>query len=122
MGDWPGWKLALLIISFVLCPPLWLLFSLPINNKYNKAPIIKLGCYGTSHIYFMVFQCITSCTPIQPIVPRDSMMPYWNEWILLIWLSGLFLSELTNPQDRTGLGAIQVGIKIFSSIKDFVFA
>jgi hypothetical protein len=54
-------------------------------------------------------QVITSCMPIYPIY-RESLFPYWNEWLLFIWLSGLLLGELISPQDRTGLGAIKIVI------------
>jgi hypothetical protein len=35
------------------------------------------------------------------------------EWILLIWLSGLLLSELTNPSDKSGLGWIKLAVLLF---------
>ena len=57
----------------------------------------------------MIIQALTACTPLYPIY-RDSLAPYWNEWILLIWLSGLLLGELISPQDRSGLGAIKLVI------------
>lgn len=63
----------------------------------------------------MAFQIITSCYPIYYIIPRESMFPHWNEWVVLIWLSGLLLGELTTPQDRHGLGAVKVFI-IFLNI------
>jgi len=43
-------------MSFIFLPPVWLAFSLPLSNKYNKTPIIKFFCYLTSHIFFMTFQ------------------------------------------------------------------
>ena len=106
---WSGTKIFLFLALFVFIPPLWLFFSLPLNNKYNKTPIVKFGCYLTSHIFFMGFQIITSCVPIFPIY-RDSLSLHWNEWVCLIWISGLLLSELTGPQDRSGLAMIKVVI------------
>ncbi len=41
---------------------------------------------------------------------RSSLSPTWNEWVCILWLSGLLLGEITNPQDRTGLGAIKIVI------------
>jgi len=93
-----------------LIPPLWVIFSLPLNNKYNKTPIVKFGCHLTSHIFFMIFQIITSCMPIYSLYNRDSIFPHWNEWIICIWISGLLLGELTSPGDRTGLGSIKIVI------------
>ena len=39
-------------------------------------------------------------------------MPFWTEWVVLMWISGLLLSQLTEPQDRHGLGLIKVVIII----------
>ena len=67
LSHWPGWRVLLFISSFVFIPPMWLVFALPLNNKYNKTPIVKFGCYLTSHIFFMVIQVLTACMPIYPI-------------------------------------------------------
>lgn len=53
---WSGVKIFLFLASFAIFPPLWLIFSLPLNNKYNKTPIVKFGCFLTSHLFFMLFQ------------------------------------------------------------------
>ena len=55
----------------------------------------------------MVVQVLTACIPIYPIY-RESLAPYWIEWLLLIWLSGLLLGELISPQDKSGLGRIKI--------------
>ncbi len=94
---WSGMKTFLFLFSFIVFPPLWLFFSLPLNNKYNKTPIVKFGCYVTSHLFFMAIQIVTSCIPIFPIY-RTSLWPHWNEWICLVWLSGLVLGQLISPQ------------------------
>ena len=107
LAHWPGWRILLFISTFFVCPPLWLIFALPLNNKYNKTPIVKFGCYLTSHLFFMVVQVLTACIPIYPIY-RESLAPYWIEWLLLIWLSGLLLGELISPQDKSGLGRIKI--------------
>lgn len=113
--EWPGWRMFLFLATFAIVPPLWLVFALPLNNKYNKTPIVKFGCYLTSHLYFMVIQVLTACMPLYPIY-RDSLAPYWNEWILFIWLSGLLLGELISPQDRSGLGAIKLVIIVLNLV------
>jgi len=66
----------------------------------------------------MTFQILTSCMPIYPIFGRTSLFPFWNEWVVIFWLSGLLLGELTSPGDRTGLGAIKIVI-IFLNIIAF---
>lgn len=55
---------------------------------------------------------VSGITPIYPAV-RPSMFPYWYEWILLVWLSGMLLFELTNPSDKSGLGWIKVTVLLF---------
>ena len=115
LAHWPGWRILLFISTFFICPPLWLIFALPLNNKYNKTPIVKFGCYLTSHLFFMVVQVLTACIPIYPIY-RESLAPYWIEWLLLIWLSGLLLGELISPQDKSGLGRIKILIILLNLV------
>ena len=57
--------------------------------------------YLTSHIYLMGLLILSSTLPICPIM-RKSLIPCWYEWLLLAWLSGMLLSELTTPRDRGG--------------------
>ena len=87
--------------------PVWVIFSLPLDNKYNKTPFVRFVCNLTSHIYFMIIQICVACWPIYPIY-RQTMMPYWIEWLLVVWLSGLLLEQLSEQQDRSGLAAIKV--------------
>lgn len=53
--------------------------------------------------------------PIFPIY-RESLFPHWNEWVVFIWLSGLLLSQLTSPQDLSGLGMIKYVIILLNII------
>lgn len=101
-----------LFIGFIICPPVWVVFTLPLGHKYNKVPIIKFMSYLTSHIYLMILLMIVGITPIYPVV-RASLLPYWYEWGLLIWLSGLLLFELTNPSEKSGLGWIKLAVLLF---------
>ncbi len=64
---WSGVQTMMLLVSFIIFPPVWLIFSLPLNNKYNKTPIVKFSCYLTSHIFFMIFQ-------VQFIKQRDRFL------------------------------------------------
>ncbi|XP_026463425.1 uncharacterized protein LOC113366088 [Ctenocephalides felis] len=109
---WPAWKIMLLFFVFIIVPPVWVVFTLPLGHKYNKVPIIKFMSYLTSHIYLMIHLMIVGITPIYPVV-RASLLPYWYEWGLLIWLSGLLLFELTNPSDKSGLGSIKLMVLLF---------
>lgn len=111
--SWASWKLLLLFGTFIFCPPVWIIFSLPLGHRFHKIPIIKFMSYLTSHIYLMVLLCLTSITPIYPVL-RSRLFPYPHEWVLLAWLMGLVISEVTNPSDKAGLGWIKVAVLIFS--------
>ena len=91
----------------MLVIPVWVVFSLPLDNKYNKTPLVRFICSLTSHIYFMIIHIVVACVPIHPIY-RDSMLPYWEEWLLVVWLSGLLLEQLSVQQDRSGMAKIKV--------------
>ncbi|KAK9508267.1 hypothetical protein O3M35_007964 [Rhynocoris fuscipes] len=110
--QWAGWKTMLLFLIFIICPPVWVYFTLPLGHKFFKIPIIKFMSYLTSHIQLMLWLSLTGITPIYPVV-RSTIVPYWYEWALLIWLSGLLLSELTNPSDKSGLGWIKLAVLLF---------
>ncbi|CAH1993637.1 unnamed protein product [Acanthoscelides obtectus] len=111
--NWAAWRTLLLFVFFIICPPVWLVFTLPLGHKYYKVPIIKFMSYLTSHVYLMLFLLIVGITPPYAVV-RSDLIPYWYEWILLIWLSGLLLFELTNPSDKSGLGWIKLSVLLFS--------
>ncbi|KAL6268501.1 hypothetical protein P5V15_001633 [Pogonomyrmex californicus] len=110
--NWSTFRTILLFIAFIVCPPVWVVFALPLGHKYNNVPIIKFMSYLTSHIYLMVFLLLVGITPIYPVV-RASLIPYWYEWCLLVMLSGLLLFELTNPSDKSGLGWIKLAVLLF---------
>ena len=71
--------------------------------------------YLTSHIYLMIHLMIVGIMPLYPVV-RPSLLPYWYEWGLLVWLSGLLLFELTNPSDKSGLGSIKILVLLFGIV------
>lgn len=110
--DWAAWKTLLLFIFFVVCPPVWIYFTLSLGHKYNKIPIIKFMSFLTSHIHLMILLMLAGITP-PFLVVRTTLNPYWYEWTLLVWLSGLLLSELTNPSDKSGLGWVKVTVLLF---------
>ena len=110
--NWNAFRTMLLFISFLICPPVWVVFALPLGHKYNNVPIIKFMAYLTSHIYLMVFLLLVGITPINKVL-RINLTPYWYEWCLLVMLSGLLLFELTNPSDKSGLGWIKLAVLLF---------
>lgn len=111
--NWAAWRTLLLFVLFIICPPVWIAFTLPLGHKYYKVPIIKFMSYLTSHVYLMLFLLIAGITPPYSVI-RKNLLPYSYEWILLVWLSGLLLFELTNPSDKSGLGWIKVMVLLFS--------
>lgn len=68
----------------------------------------------TSHIYLMTLLILTSTLPICPVL-RTSLVPCWYEWLLLSWLSGNLLAELTTPRDRGGLAGLRVALLVTSA-------
>ncbi|RUS85021.1 hypothetical protein EGW08_007205 [Elysia chlorotica] len=109
MGElrWANTRIILLFFALLLLPPLWVLFSLPFKQGLNKVPIIKFMTYLVSHIYLMGLFCLTIVAPLVPIHESTSLVPHWYEWILLAWLSGLLVLDLTSPGERQGLGWIR---------------
>ena len=57
--NWSTWKMVGFFFCFVAFPPVWFFFSLPINFRMNKIPVIKFMSYLTAHIYFMLFLTLT---------------------------------------------------------------
>ena len=86
----------------VVCPPIWIFFSLPLNIKMNKVPFIKVNiktqndtqnkticfflqflCRCVSHFFLLFLLIITACIPLDTIQSRQSFLPRWYEWVLL---------------------------------------
>ena len=106
--NWSLWKIMILFVSMLIVPVLWVAISIPSRYRLNKVPIIKFMTYLVSHVYLMLLYFFMVAMPIHSIYDSGHLVPYWNEWLLLAWLSGLLVSELNNPADRAGLGWIQV--------------
>ncbi|XP_078693591.1 uncharacterized protein LOC144922996 isoform X3 [Branchiostoma floridae x Branchiostoma belcheri] len=120
MKTWASWKIMLLFLGFLICPPVWVAFSIPLGHRYNKVPAIKLMSYITSHFFQIGLFVIMIVAPIYPLANNlNNLMPNWNEWLLLAWMSGNLVSELTNPGDRQGLGWIKIIIIAICAIAAF---
>lgn len=119
-GDfkWDDWKYFLLFILCLMCPPFWAFLCLPWKDRFHKVPIIKFICHLISHLYLILLFCLTTVVPWSSAV--YSLIPRWYEWLLLIWLSGLLLSQLTDPHDRAGLGWIPIIVLFLSLIAIFL--
>lgn len=116
-GDfqWDDWKYFLLFTLCLICPPLWAFLCLPWNDRYHKIPIIKFICHLISHFYLIALFSFTVVVPWEELT-GTTLVPQWYEWLLLIWLSGLLLSQLTDPHDRAGLGWIPIIVLFLSTI------
>ena len=70
--------------------------------------MIKFMSTLVSHFYLIGLFSLTTVFPIYPIYESGSLIPHWYEWALLCWISGLLVAQLTNPEDRDGLGMLKV--------------
>ncbi|XP_069948336.1 serine/threonine-protein phosphatase 6 regulatory ankyrin repeat subunit B-like [Cherax quadricarinatus] len=114
--DWPAWKMVVMFFAFLFLPPVWIFFSMPLGHMYNEVPIVKFIAYLVSHLYLLALMILTVVIPLSPIWENTSLMPNWYEWLLLLWLSGNLVMELTNPGDIAGLGWIKVFVLVFSGL------
>ncbi|GFT61989.1 short transient receptor potential channel 2 [Nephila pilipes] len=114
--QWASWKMTLLFLSFLVCPLVWIAFSLPLGHRFTSIPIIKFMSYLVSHIFFIFLLSFTIVNPWLPLWKSTHLIPYIHEWLLLIWLIGLWVSDATNPKDREGLGFIKVIIMTVGSM------
>ena len=116
LSHWSAVKMMLLFCVLLFVPPVWLAFSLPNKHiRFNKVPVIKFMLYLVSHIYLIVLYTLTVVYPVYPLWESGNLIPHWYEWLLLAWLSGLLVNQLTNPEDRQGLGWIKVIIIAISN-------
>ena len=104
--DWSNIKMLGFFFLLVLFPPVWFFFSLPIDYRMNKIPIIKFLSYLTGHVYFVLFLSLTAVMPPHSTL-RESLVPLWYEVVSFLWYSGNFLSLLTNPPAKGGLAWVK---------------
>ncbi|XP_006635908.3 transient receptor potential cation channel, subfamily N, member 1 [Lepisosteus oculatus] len=116
---WAPWKIVLLFFCLLSCPLLWLAFSLPLKHKFNKIPIMKFMSHLVSHIFLLLLFIVTIVYPPVSPIYLGNLLPEWNEWLLLAWLSGMLVSELTHPGERAGLAWIRVLVLGFSAVAFF---
>ncbi|CAK8690765.1 unnamed protein product [Clavelina lepadiformis] len=109
------WNLFVLFFAILILPFIWLYLALPINSLH-RIPIIKFMVYLVSHLYMMTIFIITVAIPITPISVQADLIPQWNEWLLLAWMSGVLVNEITSPGKRTGLARIRIVILILFAI------
>ncbi|XP_011692189.1 PREDICTED: serine/threonine-protein phosphatase 6 regulatory ankyrin repeat subunit B [Wasmannia auropunctata] len=110
--NWNTFKTILLFIAFIVCPPVWIMFALPLGYKYNNVPIIKFMTYFTSHIYLMVCLLLVS---ISPIAKTYHLVTF--DGCLLVLLIGFFIFEiaLKYKSDKFMLNFIKVMVLMFEA-------
>lgn len=111
---WAGWMFLLLFFGFLICPLIWIVVSCPFIHRLSKIPIIKFMSYLVSHIFFIAILTFTTVNPWLPLYKNKGYLPHWHEWLLLIWVIGVFMADITNPADRAGLGGIKRVIVVIS--------
>ena len=107
LQGWPRYKLILFGLAIMLFPLVWIIFSLPLDNKYNRTPFVRFYCNLASHVYFMLILIAVACWPIYPDA-RESLLPFWIEWLLLIWIFGEILEVITDKRGGKGFSSIKV--------------
>ena len=96
------WKLMLLFLIALLCPPIWLYLSLPFKNRHRQIPVIKFICKLISHLYLILLLCLTVVVPWKYC--GSALAPHWYEYFLFIWIIGMLVSEVSSERERSGLG------------------
>lgn len=105
---WGLGKFALFFLLVFFCPPAWIFFSLPFSFRVSEAPIIKFICHLVSHIYFTILLVMETLCVVQYIYEISSPWPLLNDWLLLLWLSGMLVAELSTLGGRSGLGFVRL--------------
>ncbi|XP_036423490.1 transient receptor potential cation channel, subfamily N, member 1 [Colossoma macropomum] len=113
--QWDSWRILLLFFSLLLCPPLWLVLSLPLKHRFNTVPIVKFMSHLVSHVFLLALFILTVAYP--PVNPLSDgrLLPGWCEWLLLTWLCGMLVSELSHPGERAGLAWVRLLLLGFSA-------
>ncbi|KAK5981003.1 putative Ion channel nompc, partial [Trichostrongylus colubriformis] len=94
--DWSFGKTVAFSLFVLICPPAWFYFSLPLDSRIGRAPIIKFVCHIVSHVYFTVLLTVVVLNITHKMYEVTSVIPNPVEWLLLLWLSGNLVSELSN--------------------------
>ncbi|KAF1769981.1 hypothetical protein GCK72_001798 [Caenorhabditis remanei] len=114
--DWSFGKFVAFSLFVLICPPAWFYFSLPLDSRIGRAPIIKFVCHIVSHVYFTILLTIVVLNITHKIYEVTSVVPNPVEWLLLLWLSGNLVSELSTVGGGSGLGIVKVLILVLSAM------
>ncbi|CAK9293553.1 unnamed protein product [Gordionus sp. m RMFG-2023] len=112
LNSWKPYKFLVLFMLMLFLSPLWIAMSLPFCHGYNRNPIIKFLCYLVSHFIFTLLLITETAIPIYPVYKSISLIPHWNEWILLLWIIGNFIQEIFARSKPRGIGWIRILVLI----------
>ncbi|KAI2653199.1 Ankyrin-1 [Labeo rohita] len=103
--QWDSWKIVLLFFCLLFCPPL-----------FNTIPVVKFMSHLVSHVFLLALFILTIVYPPVNPVSQGHVVPGWSECLLLIWLCGMLVSELTFPGERAGLAWIRFFLLFCSGV------
>uniref|UniRef100_A0AAY4D3A9 Ion transport domain-containing protein n=1 Tax=Denticeps clupeoides TaxID=299321 RepID=A0AAY4D3A9_9TELE len=112
--QWDSCRILLLFFGMLLCPPLWLALSLPLKHRFSSIPIVKFMSHLVSHVFLLALFILTIVYPPVNPISLGRLLPGWSEWLLLAWLLGMLVSELSHPGERAGLAWIRLMLLGFS--------
>lgn len=113
---WSATHSVVVFLGFLLCPPLWIFFSLPLGHKYTFIPYVKLISHIVSHLFFILMLVLVFMSPFDYLYNRHNPAPTAEEIILVFWVIGKFVGEVTTADERSGLGWIRVLVLVFCGI------
>lgn len=108
LSNWGEASIMALFAVSLLLPPVWLILSLPLGHRLDRVPVVKFISYLVSHLYLTALFIICTVCPPYNLWESVDLIPRYYEWLLIAWLSGLVVAQLTNPEDRAGLGWVKV--------------
>lgn len=118
--DWSFGKTLTFALFVLICPPAWFYFSLPLDSRIGRAPIIKFVCHIVSHVYFTILLTVVVLNITHKMYEVTSVVPNPVEWLLLLWLSGNLVSELSNVGGGSGLGIVKVCVMEYNTYWMFI--
>lgn len=120
LSTWPSWKLLVFFCVLLFVPPVWIVVCLPLKHRFFRLPVIKFMSHLVSHLYLIALFILCIVFPPVEIWNSADLIPHGYEWLLLAWLSGLLVSQLTDSEDRAGLGWLKVIVIGVAAVGVFV--
>ena len=120
--QWASWSMMLLVILFIVCPPIALIVLFPFPHKFHKIPMVRFFGIFASHLQFVAILYGIVVIPLTSNADRDNLFPTWLELAFLVWLGANLTAELTNPVGSSSLRTMKLIILAFSAIAVFLHA